>query len=106
MLRAPSNVKAFGDGFRRSRRPVWDGLFLDDAMIAPVASVTSTGWKMPVKKQRSFLNHRRRANRVFADGHLESEDMRQTFLPTDFEFCRWNIDNESLPDLALDYDRN
>jgi prepilin-type N-terminal cleavage/methylation domain-containing protein/prepilin-type processing-associated H-X9-DG protein len=104
MLRSPSNLKAFGDGFFRSRNARFDGLLYDFLTIGPDTGWNNVGsaFKMPTKKQTSFVNHRGRANRVFADGHLESEDMRRLFSASDFELRRWNTDDEPHADRLQD----
>ena len=43
--------------------------------------------------------HDNRFNKVFCDGHVESEDFSKPFLPTDDYLRRWNIDNQPHRDL-------
>ncbi len=95
-IRAPSDLIAFGDCFVRSRNSAYDGLMDSRGEIRPetyLVSYTRLGQVKPFKQQPSFLSHRARANRAFADGHLEIEDMRKTFAATDAELRRWNVDN-------------
>jgi prepilin-type N-terminal cleavage/methylation domain-containing protein/prepilin-type processing-associated H-X9-DG protein len=93
---APADLIALGDCFVRSTNPAKDGAQSEYGLIAPSSkaggdgSPTATPWK----KQRAFIEHNRRANRAFADGHLEPEDMRTRFAAADVEMRRWNIDHE------------
>ena len=92
---APSEMIALGDEFCRSRNTWYDGMIRGDTIIA-AASDGADGDVLgyyPAKKQQSFVQHRGRANRVFVDGHLESEDMRRPFFPSDKVLRRWNLDN-------------
>jgi len=95
-VRAPSDLIAFGDNFARSQNATFDAFITYDATIRPEAylqSWTMLGVVKPFKKQPSFLSHHGRCNRIFADGHLEVEDMRKPFKATDEQLKRWNIDN-------------
>jgi prepilin-type N-terminal cleavage/methylation domain-containing protein/prepilin-type processing-associated H-X9-DG protein len=96
-VRAPSQMTALGDAFVRSQNPALDGMLSRDATIGPAthyADVSVYDSKTPPKKQPPFVAHRGRANRVFVDGHLESEDMRKPFAASDEQLKRWNRDNQ------------
>lgn len=105
-VQAPSDMIEAGDAFSRSRNPALDGAMLNDgSTVAPAthfASVSVYSSKTPPKKQPSFIAHHSRANRVFVDGHLESEDMRQPFAATDEQLRHWNVDNQPHRDLLSD----
>jgi prepilin-type N-terminal cleavage/methylation domain-containing protein/prepilin-type processing-associated H-X9-DG protein len=99
----PAEMLALGDIFLRSKNPALDGfqslrLGLDGSQIAP-SVIGGGGWigsppqSIKPKEQVSFKMHHGRANRAFVDGHLESEDMRNSFKGTDEQLKRWNIDN-------------
>lgn len=100
-VQVPSEMIAMGDAFNRSPNPALDGLMHWDGSIEPVTAYYSSvenynsTSKTPPKKQPNFIAHRRRANRAFVDGHIESEDMRKPFAASDAELRRWNIDNEA-----------
>ena len=103
-VRAPTDLIVVGDEFSRSRNAAQDGLVRGSwgsPIISPIAHEYRIS-KTPPKKQEPFLKHRGRANRAFADGHLELEDMRKTFAATDAQLRRWNIDNEPHRDLLND----
>ncbi|MBI2928538.1 MAG: prepilin-type N-terminal cleavage/methylation domain-containing protein [Verrucomicrobia bacterium] len=104
-VRAPSDMIALGDEFLRSRNPVLDATMSRDGTIAPATfygSVSAYSSKTPPKRQPGFKAHRGRANRAFVDGHLESEDVRQTFTASDAQLKRWNVDNEPHRDRLSD----
>jgi prepilin-type processing-associated H-X9-DG protein len=50
--------------------------------------------RVPPKSQSSFKAHRGQCNRGFLDGHVEVEEMRRPFNPSDEELRRWNIDHQ------------
>jgi prepilin-type N-terminal cleavage/methylation domain-containing protein/prepilin-type processing-associated H-X9-DG protein len=94
-IRAPSNLIALGDCFVRSRG-IFDGYVSLDGTIRPQSSYRLPRDQpevIPFKKQPTFISHRGRCNRAFADGHLEVEDMRKQFKGADEELKRWNVDN-------------
>jgi prepilin-type N-terminal cleavage/methylation domain-containing protein len=95
-VHSPSDMIAAGDYFVRSRNLAMDGAPSSVGIIAP--SATFGGGTLPTqtppKKQPSFRTHHGRANRVFVDGHLESEDMLKSFAASDAQLRRWNADNE------------
>jgi prepilin-type processing-associated H-X9-DG protein len=97
----PSNMLASGDIFSRSRQQAFDGYGGDDMTIAPFVAIVnwSPSGKQSPKRQPGFIAHHGRANRVFVDGHLESEDMRKPFAATDEQLRHWNIDNQPHRDL-------
>jgi prepilin-type N-terminal cleavage/methylation domain-containing protein/prepilin-type processing-associated H-X9-DG protein len=104
-LRSPSDFIALGDAFIRSRNLALDGMSSRDGTIAPAshyASVSVYSSKTPPKKQQNFLNHRSGANRAFLDGHLEFEDIRKPFVPTDDRLRRWNVDNQPHREMLSD----
>jgi len=93
---------ALGDIFLRSINSQLDGeqsYKLWGSLIAPSAEFghgeLGDSQRTKSKMQRSFLSHRGRANRAFADGHLEAEDLRKPSKATDPELARWN--NDHLP---------
>src|SRR5579863_10075792 len=102
-VQAPSRLIAFGDDFSRSIRGDYDagqGMF---SIIAPDAwqAADIVVSDIPYKQQFSFLAHHGRCNRGFYDGHVESEDMRRTFNPSDEDLKRWNIDDQPHRDLLV-----
>jgi prepilin-type N-terminal cleavage/methylation domain-containing protein/prepilin-type processing-associated H-X9-DG protein len=107
-VRAPSELIALGDEFNRSRNAALDGLIKRDAVIAPLTGYQSGNqWsayspQKRLKSQPTFIAHRGRANRAFADGHLESEDMRKPFAASDEQLKRWNVDNKPHRELLRD----
>jgi prepilin-type N-terminal cleavage/methylation domain-containing protein/prepilin-type processing-associated H-X9-DG protein len=102
-VQAPSDMIALGDEFLRSRNPALDALMTGEGIIAPATYYGSAldypSKKTPPKKQPGFKAHHGRANRAFVDGHLESEDLSQTFTASEAELKRWNIDHEPHRDL-------
>jgi prepilin-type N-terminal cleavage/methylation domain-containing protein/prepilin-type processing-associated H-X9-DG protein len=103
---APSQMIALGDEFTRSRNPFYDGMIRGDTIIAASSGGGGNGNNLlsqyTPKLQRSFVQHRGRANRAFVDGHLEPEDMRKTFVPTDDALRRWNLDHLPHRDWLID----
>jgi prepilin-type N-terminal cleavage/methylation domain-containing protein/prepilin-type processing-associated H-X9-DG protein len=102
-VQAPSRLIAFGDDFSRSIRVDWDAGQSTESIIAPDmthddATVFSD---IPYKQQFSFLAHHGRCNRGFYDGHVEPEDMRSPFNPSDEDLKRWNIDDQPHRDLIV-----
>jgi prepilin-type N-terminal cleavage/methylation domain-containing protein/prepilin-type processing-associated H-X9-DG protein len=94
---APSDLIAVGDAFDRSKNPDLDGTMTLDDTVAPAThldSLAAYSSKTPPKRQPAFLAHHGRANRVFVDGHVESEDMRQPFAASDDQLMRWNVDHQ------------
>ena len=39
-------------------------------------------------------NQRRKFNKTFCDGHVETEDFNKPFIDSDTYLRRWNIDNQ------------
>lgn len=101
VVKAPTDMIALGDEFRRSRKAAWDADMSGDGEIGLGRAKVSPS-KTLAKQQAAFLAHRGRANRAFVDGHIESEDMRKTFTASDSQLRRWNIDNEPHRDLLAD----
>ena len=95
IVRSPSDLYAVGDNFLRSKNPVMDGAQSQNGMIAPswILGGASGATPMLPKKQPGFKRHRGLANRACADGHVEPEDLRKNFVPTDAQLMRWNVDN-------------
>ncbi len=94
---APSRMIALGDLFSRSINPLYDGAQpgTSGALFGPSAVAHAVSiFSLPQKKHPSFKLHRGRMNHAYADGHLEVEDMRMPFKPSDSELARWNIDNQ------------
>lgn len=102
-VRVASEMIALGDSFNRSRNSGLDGLINLSGTIGPVTGATlQIKWKMPIKEQPSFVRHRGQANRMFVDGHLETEKMRRVFAASDEQLRRWNIDHLPHRDLLMD----
>jgi len=95
---------AAGDIFVRSRNPALDGAQSVATSIGPSAHYNHANetTKTAPKKQPTFRAHRGRANRAFADGHLEAEDMRRPFAASDAQLRRWNVDHEPHRDRLAD----
>lgn len=96
LVRAPANLIAFGDAFLRSKNATFDGMLSIDSSIRPETLFTWTMRNevaMPLKNQPSFLAHRGRANRIYADGHVSKEDMRAAFAASDAQLRQWNVDD-------------
>jgi prepilin-type N-terminal cleavage/methylation domain-containing protein/prepilin-type processing-associated H-X9-DG protein len=96
-IRVPSQMIAFGDKFHRSIRPELDAA--QPTTIVTIAPRTegyplSKAGIRPFKLQKSFTGHRGRRHLSFYDGHVEVEDMRETFQPSDDDLRRWNSDHE------------
>jgi len=100
-VKAPSDMIALGDEFRRSRKATWDADMSGDGVIGVGRSGLFPS-RTPPKKQPAFLAHRGKANWAFVDGHIESEDMRKSFAASDAQLRRWNVDNEPHRDLLDD----
>ena len=103
-VRSPGEMLAAGDDFLRSRNSVKDGVQSSQGVIAPS---TSTGFRasdttLAAQQQPGFIAHHGRANRVFLDGHIESEDMRKPFVTSDEHLRRWNVDNQPHRNLLAD----
>ena len=104
-VRTPVDMIALGDEFLRSKNASLDGVMSRDGTIAPATHYDGTGSypsKTKPKKQPAFIAHRGRANRAFADGHLESEDLRTRFSASDEKLKRWNLDHQPHSDLLRD----
>lgn len=104
-VRVPSDMIAMGDAFSRSRNRALDGIQLRYGIIGPLstyASMSVYSHRTWPKDQPNLIAHRRRINRVFVDGHMEREDLRKHFTPTDAELKRWHIDNEPHRDKLRD----
>jgi prepilin-type N-terminal cleavage/methylation domain-containing protein/prepilin-type processing-associated H-X9-DG protein len=96
-VRAPSQMIALGDLFNRSVNSSYDGAqpSTSEGTFGPSAVTHAVSvFLLPQKKHPSFNLHRGRMNRAYADGHLEAEDMRRPFKPSDSDLARWNIDNQ------------
>ena len=101
MVKAPSDLLAFADGADRSPDPLWDGfitsfdalflLTMSDKRITPPPT-------SPNKEQPTYKSHRGLFNRVFCDGHVETEDFNKPFDDSDNYLRRYNIDNEAHRD--------
>lgn len=93
-VKAPAELIAFGDGFQRSVIYTRDGAqtIAMEAVVSPWAHGYSM-FSAPFKETPSFKAHRGKFNRVFGDGHVESEDLNPVFAPTDSYLARWNIDH-------------
>jgi prepilin-type processing-associated H-X9-DG protein len=96
MVRAPSDLIAFGDGAVRSPDQVWDGL-LSDEILYPLTVGDNRIFPQPTfsnLEQPTFKRHRGRFNRVFCDTHVETEDFKKPFDSSDDYLRRFNIDNQ------------
>lgn len=97
MIRAPSDMLAFADSVYRSPDPVWDGFVSDfDGLLVLAISDkrVSPPPTSPNKEQPIYKSHRGRFNRVFCDGHVETEDFNKPFDKSDDYLRHYNIDNE------------
>jgi prepilin-type processing-associated H-X9-DG protein len=105
-VRSPSEMICLGDAFTRSRNASSDGLICNlGYTIAPAMSASpmfTPASTIPPKQQPGFVAHHGRANRAFADGHVETEDMRRTFGATDDQLRHWNVDNQPHRGLLRD----
>lgn len=95
---SPGDMIALGDQFCRDLNPNLDGA-MSDIGIGPESNGGIVTSAVPPKLQPTFLAHHGRANRAFLDGHVESEDMRKPFAPTDDQLRRWNVDHQPHRDL-------
>lgn len=94
-VKVPSEMIAFGDRFVRSSDPNMDGGMVDSTRMRPLPPNQSfAGYSTPPRQWPAYKNHRGRFNRVFCDGHVETEDMSRPFVPSDDYLKRWNNDNE------------
>lgn len=100
-VRSPTDMIAIGDNFSRSRNADRDAFINGQPVIQPTVPIAWPGMKPP-KRESAFLDHRARANRVFVDGHQESEDLHPTFQATDAQLARWNVDNLAHRELLRD----
>ncbi len=93
---APARLIALGDMFNRSSNPRWDGAqsYTTEGTFGPSAVAHSVIMNPLPRNQPSFKSHRGLMNRAYADGHLEVEDMRRPFKPTDADLAEWNVDNQ------------
>jgi prepilin-type N-terminal cleavage/methylation domain-containing protein/prepilin-type processing-associated H-X9-DG protein len=96
MVRAPSQMIAFGDAAVRVHNLDSLGVFLVGwHPLQPRGPVWIPQFMQPpFHRQPSFTRHRGRFNRVYADGHIEEENMTRRVSFTDEYLRRWNIDNE------------
>jgi prepilin-type N-terminal cleavage/methylation domain-containing protein/prepilin-type processing-associated H-X9-DG protein len=92
----PSGMTAFGDNYLRIAVDEQVGVFFAHEWLHPHGPTAVNGPALDptVKKQPSFLRHRGRFNRAYADGHLESENMNKRALFDNEYLRRWNIDHE------------
>jgi prepilin-type processing-associated H-X9-DG protein len=103
-VNASVDMIALGDEFLRSKDASLDGVMSRDGMVAPATHYSGTGSypsSVPPKKQAAFVAQHFRANPAFADGHLESEDMRPAFAASDKQLVRWNVDHQPHRDLLV-----
>jgi prepilin-type N-terminal cleavage/methylation domain-containing protein/prepilin-type processing-associated H-X9-DG protein len=97
---APSDMVAFGDPFSRSLNTKGDGFhrmfdwrpFPDVAPYIPYNGYAA-------KSAEAAKKHRHRFNKVFCDGHVETENFRKPFEASDDYLQRWNNDNQPHRDL-------
>lgn len=92
---APGDMIAFGDPFCRSPNPELDGSLPITGSLRPQRE---NDWNQPAPhmkryREASFRAHRALFNRVFCDGHVETENFRSAFRDTDDYLRRWNNDN-------------
>ena len=95
-IRVPSDMLAFGDPFTRTTVPELDGLSRGSGDWGVYAGSDGFGPEPPTPKLsvNAMRLHGSRLNRVFCDGHVESEKFTKPFDPTDEYLRRWNSDNE------------
>jgi prepilin-type N-terminal cleavage/methylation domain-containing protein/prepilin-type processing-associated H-X9-DG protein len=97
---APSNMIAAGDPFGRSPLPSQNGLYQAWGLWRPSSRIPA-GWnkswesiKITASSPAALKIHRARLNRLFCDGHVESENFHKPFAATDEYLRRWNRDNQ------------
>jgi prepilin-type processing-associated H-X9-DG protein len=91
---SPSEMRAFGDPLSRSLNG--DGYGRRGGGFAPHNDIIFPGFGGFEEKAGNLAKaaHSSRFNRVFCDGHVESEDFRKPFVASDDYLRRWNIDNQ------------
>ena len=100
-VQSASELIALGDAFLRSRNPQKDGIGSFQFTISPFTVFGALNTGTPAHQQPGFIAHHGRANRVFFDGHLESEDMRKPFVASDYQLSRWNVDHQPHRDVFI-----
>lgn len=104
MVKEPSDMFALGDKAQRSPDSNLDGLMAGDVFMPFTMSdrrAVSTGPSIPPKERPAYKSHHGRFNRVFCDGHVETEDFNKPFDDSYLYLRRYNIDNEAHRDLWL-----
>jgi len=93
---APSEMHAFGDPFNRSQSKENDGVFQfpDQWRPRPRAGFGTESPSMLAKSSAALKIHRSLFNRIFVDGHVETENFAKPFSATDAYLRRWNNDNQ------------
>jgi prepilin-type N-terminal cleavage/methylation domain-containing protein/prepilin-type processing-associated H-X9-DG protein len=97
-IRKPADMIDLADAFQRSTKPTRDGhqeLFVLWSLLTRMSLIEPS---FPPKSQPTYIEHRGRFNRIFCDGHIETEDFNKPYEPSAAYISRWNIDN--LPHLA------
>ena len=89
---APSDMIAFGDPFARSLNTDRES---QQAIVEwrPTRNIPPRSNPFPRQSKASADSHRRKFNRVFCDGHIETENFNRPFVDSDEYLGRWNIDN-------------
>ena len=90
---APSDMIEFGDPFARSLNADRESL-QSIGQWRPTPNMPPRGTPFPQQSNASADSHRRKFNRVFCDGHVESENFKRPFIDSDEYLRRWNIDNQ------------
>jgi prepilin-type N-terminal cleavage/methylation domain-containing protein/prepilin-type processing-associated H-X9-DG protein len=94
---APSDMVVFGDPFARSLNPERETLQLIHNW-QPSPNIPARGYA-PEKGKAGSDSHRRKFNRVFCDGHVETENFKKPFIDSDTFLRRWNVDNQPHRDI-------
>lgn len=90
---APSDMIAFRDPFARSLNADRESL-QTIGQWRPTPNIPPRGTPFPQQSKASADSHRHKFNRVFCDGHVESENFNRPFVDSDTFLRRWNVDNQ------------
>jgi len=98
---APSEMIAIGDPFIRSERTELDRMFVRESGWRPIRTkpLFSLDTDEMAKSPTAAKMHHQRFNKVFCDGHVETEDFNKPFVASDEYLRRWNNDHEPHRDL-------
>jgi hypothetical protein len=90
----PADMIAIGDPFVRAESADQDGVFQYEWGWRPVHGKPPFTDFVLTASIKAGSAHGRKFNRSFIDGHLEWEDLRKPFVPSDDYLRRWNNDHE------------